>query len=90
MAAVAGDVLRAGKPQRAVATSKTFRSLARICGAAPSDDGPYVPRALNRDDLSRLDAEADQDVRRPSGPTCPGCRPAGRRSWSPARWSRTR
>lgn len=52
MAAVAGDVLRAGKPQRAVATSKTFRSLARICGAAPSDDGPYVPRALSRDDLA--------------------------------------
>jgi exopolyphosphatase/guanosine-5'-triphosphate,3'-diphosphate pyrophosphatase len=52
MAAVAGDVLRAGKPQRAVATSKTFRSLARICGAAPSDDGPYVPRSLNRDDLA--------------------------------------
>lgn len=52
MAAVAGGVLRAGKPQRAVATSKTFRSLARICGAAPSDDGPYVPRTLNRDDLA--------------------------------------
>jgi exopolyphosphatase / guanosine-5'-triphosphate,3'-diphosphate pyrophosphatase len=52
MAAVAGDVLRAGKPQRAVATSKTFRSLARICGAAPSDDGPYVARSLHRDDLS--------------------------------------
>jgi exopolyphosphatase/guanosine-5'-triphosphate,3'-diphosphate pyrophosphatase len=51
MAAVAGDVLRAGRPQRSVATSKTFRSLARICGAAPSDEGPYVPRALNRDDL---------------------------------------
>jgi exopolyphosphatase/guanosine-5'-triphosphate,3'-diphosphate pyrophosphatase len=52
MAAVAGDVLRAGRPQRAVATSKTFRSLARICGAAPSDEGPYVPRSLHRDDLS--------------------------------------
>jgi exopolyphosphatase / guanosine-5'-triphosphate,3'-diphosphate pyrophosphatase len=52
MAAVAGDVLRAGKPQRAVATSKTFRSLARITGAAPSDDGPYVPRSLSRDALS--------------------------------------
>jgi exopolyphosphatase/guanosine-5'-triphosphate,3'-diphosphate pyrophosphatase len=51
MAAVAGPVLRAGKPQRSVATSKTFRSLARIGGAAPSDDGPYVPRALNRSDL---------------------------------------
>ncbi|MEV6285330.1 Ppx/GppA phosphatase family protein [Kribbella sp. NPDC051770] len=52
MAAVAGDVLRAGRPQRAVATSKTFRSLARICGAAPSDDGPYVARSLQRDDLT--------------------------------------
>jgi exopolyphosphatase / guanosine-5'-triphosphate,3'-diphosphate pyrophosphatase len=52
MAAVAGSVLRAGKPQRSVATSKTFRSLARICGAAPSDDGPYVPRVLDRDDLA--------------------------------------
>jgi exopolyphosphatase/guanosine-5'-triphosphate,3'-diphosphate pyrophosphatase len=52
MAAVAGDVLRAGKPQRAVATSKTFRSLARITGAAPSDDGPYVPRSLSRDGLA--------------------------------------
>ncbi len=52
MAAVAGTVLRAGKPQRSVATSKTFRSLARICGAAPSDDGPYVPRVLDRDDLA--------------------------------------
>jgi exopolyphosphatase / guanosine-5'-triphosphate,3'-diphosphate pyrophosphatase len=54
MASVAGDVLRAGRPQRAVATSKTFRSLARICGAAPSDDGPYVPRSLNRDDLVKV------------------------------------
>jgi exopolyphosphatase/guanosine-5'-triphosphate,3'-diphosphate pyrophosphatase len=51
MASVAGDVLRAGRPVRAVATSKTFRSLARVCGAAPSDDGPYVPRSLGRDDL---------------------------------------
>lgn len=29
-----------------VGTSKTFRSLARIVGAAPSDDGPYVKRLL--------------------------------------------
>lgn len=32
--------------QRAVATSKTFRSLARLAGAAPSADGLYVPRTL--------------------------------------------
>jgi exopolyphosphatase / guanosine-5'-triphosphate,3'-diphosphate pyrophosphatase len=52
MAAVAGGVLRAGRPQRSVATSKTFRSLARICGAAPSEEGQYVPRSLDRDDLA--------------------------------------
>ena len=42
----AGHLLRYGAPDRAAATSKTFRSLARICGAAPSGDGPLVPRAL--------------------------------------------
>ncbi len=44
----AGNLLRSGAPDRAVATSKTFRSLARICGAAPSGDGPLVPRTLPR------------------------------------------
>jgi exopolyphosphatase / guanosine-5'-triphosphate,3'-diphosphate pyrophosphatase len=48
----AGDLLRAGAPDRAVATSKTFRSLARICGAAPSGDGPLVPRSLRADELA--------------------------------------
>ncbi len=42
----AGHLLRAGSADRAVATSKTFRSLARICGAAPSGNGPLVPRTL--------------------------------------------
>lgn len=42
----AGHLIRAGVPDRAVATSKTFRSLARICGAAPSAEGPLVPRRL--------------------------------------------
>ena len=49
----AGHLLRAGAPDRAAATSKTFRSLARICGAAPSGDGPLVARALRREDLAR-------------------------------------
>jgi exopolyphosphatase / guanosine-5'-triphosphate,3'-diphosphate pyrophosphatase len=48
----AGHLLRGGVPDRAAATSKTFRSLARICGAAPSVDGPLVPRALELDTLS--------------------------------------
>jgi exopolyphosphatase/guanosine-5'-triphosphate,3'-diphosphate pyrophosphatase len=42
----AGVMLRTGAPDHAVATSKTFRSLARICGAAPSDQGPLVSRVL--------------------------------------------
>ncbi|MDZ5663258.1 Ppx/GppA family phosphatase [Nocardioides sp. zg-1308] len=48
----AGHLLRGGVPDRAAATSKTFRSLARICGAAPSADGPLVPRALELATLS--------------------------------------
>jgi exopolyphosphatase/guanosine-5'-triphosphate,3'-diphosphate pyrophosphatase len=48
----AGHLLRPGAPDRAAATSKTFRSLARICGAAPSGDGPLVPRALELETLS--------------------------------------
>ncbi len=47
----AGNLLRGGTPDRAAATSKTFRSLARICGAAPSADGALVPRKLELGDL---------------------------------------
>lgn len=85
----AGRLLRHGAPDHAAATSKTFRSLARICGAAPSADGPLVPRslpiaalaewipklaAMNRDELAHLPGA------RPAGPTR-SCR--GR--WSPRR-----
>ena len=49
----AGNLLRAGSPDRAAATSKTFRSLARICGAAPSGDGALVPRTLLLSDLRK-------------------------------------
>jgi exopolyphosphatase/guanosine-5'-triphosphate,3'-diphosphate pyrophosphatase len=42
----AGRLLRHGAPDHAAATSKTFRSLARICGAAPSGEGPLVQRSL--------------------------------------------
>ncbi|MCD9200078.1 Ppx/GppA phosphatase family protein [Aeromicrobium wangtongii] len=53
----AGAILRGGAFDRAVATSKTFRSLARICGAAPSSEGQYVRRVLPRRELSRLVSE---------------------------------
>ena len=47
----AGTLLRGGAPDHAVATSKTFRSLARICGAAPSSEGPFVRRILGAAEL---------------------------------------
>ncbi|MET0838854.1 MAG: Ppx/GppA phosphatase family protein [Marmoricola sp.] len=47
----AGTLLRGGAPDHAVATSKTFRSLARICGAAPSSEGLFVRRILTATDL---------------------------------------
>jgi len=47
----AGHLLRGGPPDMAAATSKTFRSLARICGAAPSTDGPLVDRVVALADL---------------------------------------
>ena len=48
----AGNLLRAGTPDHAAATSKTFRSLGRICGAAPSGDGPLVSRTLALEQLT--------------------------------------
>lgn len=48
----AGQLLRSGAPDHAAATSKTFRSLARVCGAAPLGDGPLVPRTLPLAQLS--------------------------------------
>lgn len=44
-------VQAAGRADHVVATSKTFRSLARIAGAAPASEGPFVERRLRRDDL---------------------------------------
>ncbi|MGI4893545.1 MAG: hypothetical protein ACRYF3_00330 [Janthinobacterium lividum] len=46
------DVTRAGEPDRVVVTSKTFRSLGRLCGAAASVEGPRAPRALRLADLA--------------------------------------
>ncbi|MGJ9413303.1 Ppx/GppA phosphatase family protein [Aeromicrobium sp. CF4.19] len=53
----AGAVLRGGAFDHAVATSKTFRSLARMGGAAPSNEGRFVKRVLRRKDLVPLIAE---------------------------------
>ena len=51
---VMGEVLDAGKVDRAVATSKTFRTLARLAGAAPSSAGLRAVRTLNRHGLRQI------------------------------------
>lgn len=43
-----------GPPDRIAATSKTFRSLARIAGAAPSAEGIRAPRTLTRAGLAQV------------------------------------
>jgi exopolyphosphatase/guanosine-5'-triphosphate,3'-diphosphate pyrophosphatase len=54
-----------GRANVLAGTSKTFRSLARIAGAAPSAAGPYVKRDLNRTDLGiwaqRISAMKSED-----------------------------
>ncbi len=54
-----------GRANVLAGTSKTFRSLARIAGAAPSAAGPYVKRDLNRADLGiwaqRISAMKSED-----------------------------
>ena len=44
----------AGKPDLVAATSKTFRTLARLTGAAPYSAGMQTPRELTRDGLDQL------------------------------------
>jgi exopolyphosphatase / guanosine-5'-triphosphate,3'-diphosphate pyrophosphatase len=51
---VARRLRRAGEPDLAVGTSKTFRSLARLTGAAPSSAGPRVRRVLTDAGLRQL------------------------------------
>lgn len=54
LAGAAAAVLQAGPPDLAVASSKTFRSLARLTGAAPSAAGPRVRRTLTATGLRQL------------------------------------
>ena len=54
LAGAAAAVLDVGPPDLAVASSKTFRSLARLTGAAPSAAGPRVRRTLTATGLRQL------------------------------------
>jgi Exopolyphosphatase len=51
IARTVGEFSRFGAPDHVVATSKTFKQLARIAGAARSTDGLYVQRELKRRSL---------------------------------------
>lgn len=54
IAEVAGRLRRHGEPRLAVATSKTFKQLARIAGAAPSSEGVHVRRVLRVEALREI------------------------------------
>jgi exopolyphosphatase/guanosine-5'-triphosphate,3'-diphosphate pyrophosphatase len=41
-----------GDPKRVIASSKTFKQLARLAGAPPQRTGPFVRRALTRADVN--------------------------------------
>jgi exopolyphosphatase / guanosine-5'-triphosphate,3'-diphosphate pyrophosphatase len=51
IASTVGEFTRLGAPDHVVATSKTFRQLARLAGAARSAEGLYVQRELKRESL---------------------------------------
>jgi exopolyphosphatase/guanosine-5'-triphosphate,3'-diphosphate pyrophosphatase len=54
VAGLVREVRSLGAPDRVVCTSKTFRSLARLDGAAPYALGPRVPRLLTRRGLESI------------------------------------
>ncbi|WP_330290264.1 Ppx/GppA phosphatase family protein [Streptomyces sp. NBC_00576] len=54
IARTVGEFSRFGAPDHVVATSKTFKQLARLAGAARSTDGLYVQRELKRESLQAL------------------------------------
>jgi exopolyphosphatase/guanosine-5'-triphosphate,3'-diphosphate pyrophosphatase len=50
---IADRVRWEGDPRRVVATSKTFKQLARLSGAAPQRKGPFVHRMLTRSEVQK-------------------------------------
>ncbi|MEV4443708.1 Ppx/GppA family phosphatase, partial [Streptomyces sp. NPDC049577] len=77
IARTVGDFARHGTPDHTVATSKTFKQLARIAGAARSAEGLYVQRTLSRKALEEW------------VPRLAGMTPAERAGPAPARPSST-
>ncbi len=69
IAAEMRPLAKAGTPDLAVGTSKTMRSLARVCGAAPSSEGMYAARVLPRarlaetlPDIAAMSADERSDL----------------------------
>lgn len=56
LAGPAAALRASGRPDHVVATSKTFRTLARLAGAAPSSAGPRTRRVLTRTGLAQVHA----------------------------------
>ncbi|MEH0424169.1 Ppx/GppA phosphatase family protein [Streptomyces sp. B21-083] len=54
IARTVGEFSRFGAPDHVVATSKTFKQLARLAGAARSTDGLHVQRELRSESLATL------------------------------------
>jgi exopolyphosphatase/guanosine-5'-triphosphate,3'-diphosphate pyrophosphatase len=54
LAGPARKLLSPGAPDRVVASSKTFRTLARLAGSAPSSAGPRVRRTLQINGLRQI------------------------------------
>jgi exopolyphosphatase/guanosine-5'-triphosphate,3'-diphosphate pyrophosphatase len=54
LAPAAKSVRKAGAPDIVAATSKTFRTLARLTGAAPYSAGIWAPRELRLESLEQL------------------------------------
>ena len=54
IARTVGEFSRFGAPDHVVATSKTFKQLARLAGAARSTEGLYVQRELKAESLQSL------------------------------------
>jgi exopolyphosphatase / guanosine-5'-triphosphate,3'-diphosphate pyrophosphatase len=84
IATSAGMLLREGQQTHAVATSKTFRQLARIAGAAPSSDGPHVKRVLKHSDVTAT-AERLAQPTVAARSAMPGVSESGPGSWPPPR-----
>ncbi len=56
LSSITGELTAAGPFGRVVGTSKTFRTLARLAGAAPNEAGPLVPRSLTLPALRQVTA----------------------------------